>query len=780
MFNRETGKPIAIKDEGVTVIDSAASLDFTGVGVSATAVGDDVTTNIPGSSAIGLDDLTDVTVSSPTSGQVLAYNGSAWVNSSETGLGTVTSVSVVSSQGVSGTVATSTTTPAITLALGALTGLTSVNGLIITADTGEITTGTWSGTAIADAKIASALTGKTYNGLTVTATAGTLTIPNNASAALITSGNFSLTLTATNTTNVTLPTTGTLATTTQLATYLPLAGGTMTGALVLDDTSLQIQEGVDTLTITVPTLTTARAVTFGDYAGEVSLLGNAVTGSGSVVLAGTPTLTTPEIGVATGTSLTVATGGAIRTGTTAGNTLLLQAYDTDTGPAYTTFATLTAGTTPTMDLATGVTIGSAYIYRASGTDVALADGGTNASLTASTGGIVYSGASALAILAGTATAGQLLLSGSSAAPTWSTTTYPSTNAISTLLYASSANVMAALATANSAILNTSATGVPSITATPIIGTSLQVGITGTSLGSLKIAGNTSGLITLTAAAAAGTYTLTLPTTDGDASQVLTTDGAGILSWSTPSAGGSVTEVMAEISAQVNTSSTGDVYTDTAGDTYAETTNQTRMTLTASRLRDVVCYVSYHVNAGTGTIQLWNFTDSASLATATTTNVTETGKSLSSQFVSTNMGDALTLRVKNSGAGNTVTIDQGGMTEGDKQISSSTTRQYGMLNHDSASVGNSFDWRFYPTTVSVALLKFVSTDTFSGGQFSQGGKLFGTKSEIVSNFGTTFNQTAAGTVITRTPTIKSGVIALVFSAVTNALPMVSFNLKADNI
>jgi len=32
------------------------------------------------------------------------------------------------------------------------------------------------------------------------------------------------------------------------------------------------------------------------------------------------------------------------------------------------------------------------------------------------------------------------------------------------------------------------------------------------------------------------YTLTLPTTDGDANQVLTTDGSGVLSWTTPACG----------------------------------------------------------------------------------------------------------------------------------------------------------------------------------------------------------------------------------------------------
>lgn len=80
------------------------------------------------------------------------------------------------------------------------------------------------------------------------------------------------------------------------------------------------------------------------------------------------------------TNLTIKTAGAVRTSTSSGNTLLLQAYDVD-GTSYTTFATLTAGNTPTMDIATTVTIGGQYIYRVGGTDVSLADGGTGASLT---------------------------------------------------------------------------------------------------------------------------------------------------------------------------------------------------------------------------------------------------------------------------------------------------------------------------------------------------------------------------------------------------------------
>ena len=86
--------------------------------------------NVELSELIALSGLSDVLITSPSSGQVLAYNGSAWVNSSESGLGTVTSVSVTTANGVSGTVATATTTPAITLTLGAITpSSVTVSGL---------------------------------------------------------------------------------------------------------------------------------------------------------------------------------------------------------------------------------------------------------------------------------------------------------------------------------------------------------------------------------------------------------------------------------------------------------------------------------------------------------------------------------------------------------------------------------------------------------------------------------------------------------------------------
>jgi hypothetical protein len=85
-----------------------------------------------------LEELHDVYISNPQAGEVLTWVddglSSGWYNlpggSGPGGSGTVTSVSVVTNAGVSGTVANPTTTPAITLTLGAITP-TSVNGVAI-------------------------------------------------------------------------------------------------------------------------------------------------------------------------------------------------------------------------------------------------------------------------------------------------------------------------------------------------------------------------------------------------------------------------------------------------------------------------------------------------------------------------------------------------------------------------------------------------------------------------------------------------------------------------
>lgn len=92
--------------------------------------------------------------------------------------------------------------------------------------------------------------------------------------------------------------------------------------------------------------------------------------------------------------------------------------------------------------------------------VALINGGTNKAMVADNGAIVYSDADSLELLASTATAGQIIRSGASSAPSWSTATFASTYAVSTILYASSANVVTGLAASNRSVLGSSAAGVP--------------------------------------------------------------------------------------------------------------------------------------------------------------------------------------------------------------------------------------------------------------------------------------------------------------------------------
>lgn len=139
-------------------------------------------------------------------------------------------------------------------------------------------------------------------------------------------------------------------------------------------------------------------------------------------------------------------------------------------------------------LCNAVTTGliSSSVSGCDGLLLALNHGGTGASLAASNGGIVYSTASALAVLAGTATADKMLMSGASAAPLWSTSTWPTdVSAAGQMLNSSGAHAWAA-------------------TATPTLGAS------GT-LGSLTFGNATSGLLTVEPVTGAlGTVTVSIP------------------------------------------------------------------------------------------------------------------------------------------------------------------------------------------------------------------------------------------------------------------------------
>lgn len=122
-----------------------------------------------------------------------------------------------------------------------------------------------------------------------------------------------------------------------------------------------------------------------------------------------------------GTGTTSLTGVIIGNGTSALTaTTTLGSTSGGTGNAFTQI------TGPASSIKTFTLPNASATILTSNAAVTLAQGGTNASLTASNGGIFYSTGSAGAILSGTATAGQILRSGASTAPTWSTATYPAT------------------------------------------------------------------------------------------------------------------------------------------------------------------------------------------------------------------------------------------------------------------------------------------------------------------------------------------------------------------
>jgi hypothetical protein len=127
--------------------------------------------------------------------------------------------------------------------------------------------------------------------------------------------------------------------------------------------------------------------------------------------------------------------------------------------------------------------------------ISLQFGGTSANLSAaaSNGGIVWSNATQMQILAGTATARQMLQSGASSTPAWSTATWPATTTQYDILYSSGTNVVGQIATAVNATLVTDVAGIPSISQT--LPSAVQLNIT--SVGALSAGSLVAGFTPVT-------------------------------------------------------------------------------------------------------------------------------------------------------------------------------------------------------------------------------------------------------------------------------------------
>ena len=262
----------------------------------------------------------------------------------------------------------------------------------------------------------------------------------------------------------------------------------------------------------------------------------AVTGSGDVVLATSPTLVTPALGTpASGNfssgTFTWPTFNQNTTGTAAGLSSTLAVASGGTG--------LTSGTSggvlyysATGTLASSAALAASSIVLGGGAGVAPATTTTGTGVVTAIGNAVNT-AGGILVPAAALTASALVIGGGSG--TGPSTTTTGTGILTFLGTPSSANLAAA-------VTDETGTGSLVFSNSPTFDDDITLGTQQTTRGSIILANTAAGAYATTlqsSNSATEAWTLTLPTTNGSNGQALITDGNGVTSWGP--AGSSITD-----------------------------------------------------------------------------------------------------------------------------------------------------------------------------------------------------------------------------------------------